>query len=45
MIALMDAALIWAAGTSNKVEQPSGKLDLALWRLPTSFPEGQTELI
>jgi hypothetical protein len=26
---------------SNDVEQPSGKLDPALWMLPASFPEGQ----
>jgi hypothetical protein len=30
---------------SNNVEQPSGKLDPALWRLPASFPEGRAEPI
>jgi hypothetical protein len=29
---------------SKNVEQPSGKLDPALWRPPTSFPEGQESL-
>ena len=34
-------ALVENQYRSNNVEQPSGKLDSALWMPPANFPEGE----